>query len=112
MSFTPSVTAVHLERNVTYVNTGNSGIIGQWFPQYWSEPQYYLENIKLEEAKSSLIIQTTGLYIIYAQVWYIFSLNFNHLPDSSRKLINVELFIYQRSYVMPLPRRTTALKCV
>lgn len=64
------VTAVHLERNVTYVNTGNSGIIGQWFPQYWSEPQYYLENIKLEEAKSSLIIQTTGLYIIYAQLCY------------------------------------------
>jgi len=64
------VTAVHLERDVTYVNTGTNGIIGHWQPQYWSKPQFYLENIQLEKNNSSLVIQSTGLYIIYAQVCY------------------------------------------
>jgi len=64
------VTAVHLERNVTYVNTGSSGIIDHWYPQYWLKPQFYLENTEFEEANSSLVIQSTGLYIIYAQLCY------------------------------------------
>ena len=68
MLYLPSVTAVHLERNVTYVNTGSSGIIDHWYPQYWLKPQFYLENTEFEEANSSLVIQSTGLYIIYAQV--------------------------------------------
>jgi len=59
-----------LERNVSYINTGTDGIIGRWAPHYWSEPEFYIKDFKLEEDNSSFLVQSTGLYLIYAQLCY------------------------------------------
>lgn len=63
------ITAVHLERNVSFAVTGSSGIISRWHPQYW-QPSFTPDNIQLDDHNSSLVIQTTGLYFIYAQLCY------------------------------------------
>ena len=39
-----------------------------WQPQNWFDNNYILDNIQMEDRGSSLIIQKTGLYLIYAQV--------------------------------------------
>ncbi len=64
------VTAVHLERNVDFANTGSNGVIQRWHPQHWSPTNNSLvvESLKLEDHNSSLVIPSTGLYLIYAQV--------------------------------------------
>jgi hypothetical protein len=55
---------------VDFVTTGSSGIINRWHPQYWAPANNSLvvENLKLEDNNSSLVIPSTGLYLIYAQV--------------------------------------------
>ena len=60
--------AVHLERDVSYTETANDGIISHWFVHNWTDPAYNFENVLLEGSNSSLVIQNTGLYLIYAQV--------------------------------------------
>ncbi|XP_032783322.1 uncharacterized protein LOC116921182 isoform X1 [Daphnia magna] len=63
----PKVTAIHLERNVTFSVTGSNGIINRWHPQWLPSG---LESFELEDHNSSLVIPSTGLYLIYAQLCY------------------------------------------
>lgn len=61
------MTAVHLERrDVSFTATGSTGIINRWQPQY-SLPSI-VESVQLEDHNSSLVIPSTGLYLVYAQV--------------------------------------------
>ena len=60
------MTAVHLERNVSFSVTGSNGIITRWHPQHWSPS--IVESVELGDHNSSLIIPSAGLYLIYAQV--------------------------------------------
>lgn len=75
------VTAVHLERNVDFASTGSNGIIQRWHPQYWSPDNNSLvvESLKLEDHNSSLVIPSTGLYLIYAQVVKSYFLSYFHM---------------------------------
>ena len=61
-----TVTGVHLERDISYFNTGANGIFIRWQTQSWAPS--FAESFQLEDDNSSLVIQTTGLYFIYAQV--------------------------------------------
>lgn len=68
------VTAIHLERNVSFSVTGSNGIINRWHPQWLPSG---IDSFLLEDHNSSLVIPSTGLYLIYAQVhktaiFYIF----------------------------------------
>ncbi|XP_032783325.1 uncharacterized protein LOC116921182 isoform X2 [Daphnia magna] len=62
-----NITAIHLERNVTFSVTGSNGIINRWHPQWLPSG---LESFELEDHNSSLVIPSTGLYLIYAQLCY------------------------------------------
>ncbi|XP_057369277.1 uncharacterized protein LOC130690287 isoform X1 [Daphnia carinata] len=61
------VTAIHLERNVSFSVTGSNGIINRWHPQWLPAG---VESFQLEDHNSSLVIPSTGLYLIYAQLCY------------------------------------------
>ncbi|XP_057369279.1 uncharacterized protein LOC130690287 isoform X2 [Daphnia carinata] len=62
-----NITAIHLERNVSFSVTGSNGIINRWHPQWLPAG---VESFQLEDHNSSLVIPSTGLYLIYAQLCY------------------------------------------